>query len=192
MPSCSKLAYDNPGLVRNSNSEKEAMYERSRVTHQSIPAAPSAPPPRPRPARAIAGHLPPWILRCPGAGHLLACCRLSDSALPSFLPVYFRVCAFSIQRTRLSRSLEQARHFPNPSFRHARGFLLEYNYTEDFTGKQEDWLICQGREKNARISSLLIKPEVHNEIGSYRCESMFFWLLNQISVDIIWRTSFHI
>ena len=30
-------------------------------------------------------------------------------AFPSFLPFYFRVCAFSIQRTRLSRSLEQAR-----------------------------------------------------------------------------------
>ena len=29
-------------------------------------------------------------------------------ALPSLLPFYFRVCAFSIQRTRLSRSLEQA------------------------------------------------------------------------------------
>ena len=29
-------------------------------------------------------------------------------ALPSFLPFYFRVRAFSIQRTRLSRSLEQA------------------------------------------------------------------------------------
>ena len=30
-------------------------------------------------------------------------------ALPSFLPFYFRVCAFSIQQTRLSRSLEQAK-----------------------------------------------------------------------------------
>ena len=30
-------------------------------------------------------------------------------AFPSFLPFYFRVCAFLIQRTRLSRSLEQAR-----------------------------------------------------------------------------------
>ena len=28
--------------------------------------------------------------------------------LPSFLPFHFRVCAYSIQRTRLSRSLEQA------------------------------------------------------------------------------------
>ena len=38
----------------------------------------------------------------------IACSRLLDSALPRFLPFYFRVCAFSIQRTRLSRSLEQA------------------------------------------------------------------------------------
>ena len=30
-------------------------------------------------------------------------------AFPSFLPFYFLACAFSIQRTRLSRSLEQAR-----------------------------------------------------------------------------------
>ena len=30
-------------------------------------------------------------------------------ALPSFLPFYFRVCAFSIQRTRISRSLEQTK-----------------------------------------------------------------------------------
>ena len=32
----------------------------------------------------------------------------SVPALPSFLPFYFSVCAFSIQRIRLSRSLEQA------------------------------------------------------------------------------------
>ena len=52
----------------------------------------------------------------------LACSGLSDSGEDakergtrkvsgegkSFLPFYFRVCAFSIQRTRLSRSLEQA------------------------------------------------------------------------------------
>ena len=38
----------------------------------------------------------------------IACSRLLDSALPRFLPFYFRVCAFSIQRTQLSRSLEQA------------------------------------------------------------------------------------
>ena len=54
---------------------------------------------------------------------------------------------------------------PFPSFRHTRGFLSEYNYTED-------WLICQGQQTSKRvvkacswfyacISSLLIKPELH-------------------------------
>ena len=36
------------------------------------------------------------------------------------------------------------------------------------------------------ISSLLIKQEfIHSKNRSYRCESTFFWLLNQISIDII-------
>ena len=30
------------------------------------------------------------------------------------------------------------------------------------------------------------------KLGNYRGESTFFWLLNQVSLDIIWRTSFHI
>ena len=38
-------------------------------------------------------------------------------ALLSFLPFYFRVCAFSIQRTRLSRSLEQATRTPDKNAR---------------------------------------------------------------------------
>ena len=33
----------------------------------------------------------------------------AGKALPSFLLFYFRVCAFSIQQTRLSRNLEQAK-----------------------------------------------------------------------------------
>ena len=37
--------------------------------------------------------------------------------LPSLLPFYFRVCAFSIQRTRLSRSLEQATRTPDKNAR---------------------------------------------------------------------------
>ena len=44
----------------------------------------------------------------------------------------------------------------------------------------------------ACISSLLIKPELDSEIGSYRRESKSFGLLNQISLDVISRTSFHI
>ena len=35
---------------------------------------------------------------------------------------------------------------PFPSFWHACGFLSEYNYTEGFTGKKVDGLICQGQE----------------------------------------------
>ena len=42
------------------------------------------------------------------------------------------------------------------------------------------------------ISSLLIKPE--NYVAKLELSMWLnvFWLLNQISVDIIWRTSFHI
>ena len=35
---------------------------------------------------------------------------------------------------------------PFLSFWHARGFLSEYNYTEGFTGKKADWLICHARK----------------------------------------------
>ena len=64
-------------------------------------------------------------------------------ALPSFLPFYFRVCAFSIQRTRLSRSLEQA------SF---SGFLA-LNCRPVFAGKV---LICHlsDREKGNVLLSI--------------------------------------
>ena len=51
-------------------------------------------------------------------------------------------------------------------------------------GKKADWLICQGQEKLKRFVkacswfyaciSLLIEPELHSEIRSYRRESTFF------------------
>ena len=138
------------------------------LMHQSIPAESS---PAPPPPRATVAHLPAFsipgvghlkILRCPGAGHF-----------PT--PGLF------------------------PSFWHARGFLSEYNYTEDITGKKADWLICQGQgvvkacsRFYACISSLLIKPELHSETRELSTWINVFWLVNQISVDIIWRTSFHI
>ena len=84
--------------------------------HQSIPPAPSPPPPR-----ATAGNLPALlvpgvghlrILHCPGAGHL---------PTPGPFP--------SLTRTR----------FPIRIW-------VEYNYTEGFIGKKADWLICQGQE----------------------------------------------
>ena len=92
-------------------------------------------------------------------------------------------------------------HLPTPNFWHARGFLSEYNYTEDFTGKTGSSVKDRKKLKRfikacfrfyACISSLLIKPELHSEIGSYRRKSKFFGLSNQISIDVIWRTSFHI
>ena len=102
------------------------------------------------------------ILRCPGAGHL---------SIPGLFP----------------------------SFWHARGFLSEYNYTVDITGKKADWLIFQGpgvlkacSRFYACISSLLIKPELNGETRELSKWINVFWLVNQISVDIIWRTSFHI
>ena len=72
----------------------------------------------PPPPRATAGHLP--ALSVPGVGHLeiLHC--------------------------------PGAGHLPAPgrfqSFWHARSFLSQYNYTQGFTAKKADWLICQGQE----------------------------------------------
>ena len=45
-------------------------------------------------------------------------------ALPSFPPFYFRVCAFSIQRTQLSRSLEQATLWPKETCRGPAASLI--------------------------------------------------------------------
>ena len=73
--------------------------------HQSIPAARSPPPPR-----AIAGHLP--ALSVPGMGHLK---NFVASRGPG-------IC----------QPLGQPRTFDTHA---ARGFLSEYNYKEDFTGK---------------------------------------------------------
>ena len=119
---------------------------------------------RPAPPRTIAGHL--QILRCPGTGHL---------PTPG----------------------------PFPRFWHARGFLSEYDYTEGFTGKKQIGSSIKDRNKLKRvvkacsrfyacISSLLIKPELHSETRELSTCINIFWLVNQISVDIIWRTSFHI
>ena len=76
-------------------------------------------------------------------------------------------------------------------------FLSECNYTEDITEKKKGRLAhlsrtgdCKG--KYACISSLLIKPEIHGETRELSTWIIVFQLVNQISVDIIWRTSFHI
>ena len=82
-------------------------------------------------------------------------------------------------------ALPVGRAFANPGaipelFTRTTGsFLSECNYTEDITEKKKSRLAhlsmtggCKG--KYACISSLLIKPEIHSEVGSYRSESTFF------------------
>ena len=75
-----------------------------------------------------------------------------------------------------------ARHLPTPgpfpSFSHARGFLSKYNYTEGFTGKKADWRKLKRVVKAcfrfyACISSLLIKPKLHSEIGAMDVNQRF-------------------
>ena len=69
---------------------------------------------------------------------------------------------------------------PPPSFWHTHGFLSKYNYTEDFTGKTSKLahllrvVMAFSRSFYACVSSLLIKPELHSEIGSFWHESTFF------------------
>ena len=121
--------------------------------------------------RATAGHLP--ALSVPGVGHL-----------------------------QILRS-PGAGHLPTFAFWHELGFLLEYNYTEDFTGKTSRLARLSRTGKNWRGLQSCVLDFRHAflhcsssqnyiaKLGSGLRESMFFWLLNQVSLDIIWRTSFH-
>ena len=87
-------------------------------------------------------------------------------------------------------ALPVGRAFANPgatpSFRHARGFLSKYNYTGFYwKNKQIGSFFKDGKKMKrfvkacsrfyACISSLLIKLELHSEIGSYRRETTFFF-----------------
>ena len=71
--------------------------------------------------------------------------------------------------------------------------------------KQADRLICQGRGKIEEVckgmfsilcmhlfTAYQARITQRNSRASYRRVSTFFWLLNQVSLDIIRRTSFHI
>ena len=115
----------------------------STLMHQSIPAAPSPPPPR-----LLRGVCPP----CHSQGW-----GISKFSLPG------------------DQAFANRGAIP-PSFWHARGFLCEYNYTEDFTGKTSILSYVKHRKKLKRvvkacsrfyacISSLLFKPELESEIG---------------------------
>ena len=139
--------------------------------HQSIPAAPSPFPPPPGYCRAFAR------LVIPGVEHLQILCCPVGGDLPT--PGPFLI------------------------FWHARGFLSEYNYTEDFTGKESRLAHLSGQEKIGDgckgmflILCMHFFIACHGQNTSRNRELStwinVFWLFNQISIDIIWKTSFHI
>ena len=139
--------------------------------HQSNSSSAQVPP-------ETAGHLsalpvprvgPLQILLCPGAGHL-----------PT--PGLF------------------------PSFWHTHSFLLEYNYTKRILQeKQAYWFISQGQETIEEVcKGTIVLDFMHvflhclsSQIYTVKSGAMdmnqrfsVMLKLNQISVDIIWRTSF--
>ena len=86
-----------------------------------------------------------------------------------------------------------------PSSWHARRFLSAYNYTEDITRKNADWFICQGQGLVKACSQFYVRIFYGLSSQNYTTRNRelltwinVFWLVNQISVDIFWRTSFHI
>ena len=144
-----------------------------KVMHQSIPAASQAPPP-PAP-RATAGHLPAFSV--PGVGHLQILCCPGAGHLPT--------------------------PGPFPSFCHARGFLSEYNYTDNFTRKESRFGHLSWTGKNWRGCTGMFLILCMHFIIAYKARITWrnrelstwiniFWLLNQNSVDIIWKISFYI
>ena len=103
--------------------------------------------------------------------------RLLRDIWPPFQSRGWGICKFCASRgPDICPPRGQPRAFETHAFETTQRILLE---------KQADWLICQGREKLKRfvkacsrfyacISSLLIKPELHNKIRSYWPESTFF------------------
>ena len=135
-----------------------------------------AQPPPPSPPGLLRGICLPWqsqgwgiklqILRCPGAGHL---------PTPG----------------------------QTPNSWHARGFLLDYNYTEDVTVKTSRLAYLSRTGKIEEVCKGIFLILCMHFFIAYQARITWrnrelstwinvFWLLNQISVDIIWKISFHI
>ena len=141
--------------------------------HRSIPAVPRpTPPPHPPPCTLLRGICPPC--QCRGWGLFKFCAARGPGICQPW--GFFKAFVTCYQNKTTQR------------------ILLE---------KQAYWLIWQGQEKLKRvvkacsrfyacISSLLIKPELHSEIRELSTWINILWLINQISFDIIRRTSFHI
>ena len=146
-------------------------YMNDGIMHQSIPAAPSHPPPP-----ATAGHLP--ALSVPGVGHLqiLHCPGTGHLPTPGQFLRFWH--ALSYQNTTTQKVLLEKKQIGSS--------VKDRNKLKRVVKACSQFYAC--------ISSLLIKQEfIHSENRSYPTELALmwinvFWLLNQISSDIIWRT----
>ena len=205
---------------------------------QSMPAAPSTPPP---PPGLLRGICPPclsrgWGIRDLKQRHFWATWRLDANKLvllsffsllktiyprvwtkplpndaKSPLPVDVRRSKTLFLKLPISKFCPGHLRAPGPfpSFRHARGLLSEYNYTEDFTGKESrlahlsrTWKNWRGLERHVldfmhAFLHCLSSQNYRAKSGAIDVNHRFLvygscWLLNQISVEIIWKTSFHI
>ena len=138
-----------------------------KVMHQSIPAAPSTPPPPPSP------------------GLLRGICRPFQSR-------GWGICKFCAAR---GPGILQLRGHPRAFVTHAVSYQ---NITRQIIllGKKADSVICHGQEKIEEVLCMHFFIAYQARI-TWRNRELsawinVFWLVNQISVDIIWKISFHI
>ena len=129
------------------------------IMYQSIPAAPSPPPP----LGLLQGIRSPCQTRGWGI------CKFCAARGPGICqPRAFDTHAVSDQNITTRRILLE---------KHADWLICQ--------GREKLKRFVKACSRfNACISSLLSKPDYIAKLGSYRRESTFFWLLNKVSLDI--------
>ena len=133
-----------------------------KLMYQSIPAAPTSPPPLP-------GYCGPFARLCSPRGGAFA-----NFALPGY------------------------RAFANPGAIPERltrtRFPIKISLQRGYYWKKKKGhrAVTACSRFYACVSSLLFKIELHRETRELSTWTNVFWIVNQISVDIIWRTSFHV
>ena len=145
----------------------------SLIMSHSIPAAPShLPPPLPG---LLRGSCPPFQSRGWGICKFCAA-RGPGICQPRGQPRAFDTHAVSYQNITTQRVLLEKKQIGSS--------VKDRNKLKRVVKACSRFYAC--------ISSLLIKPELHSETWELSTWINVFWLVNQIFVDINWRTSFHI
>ena len=145
---------------------------RTILLHPSIPPAPTPPPP-PLPPRATARYLP--ALSVSEVGHLqILLCPGSGICQPRGHSRAFDTHAVSYQNITTQRVLLEKKQIDSS--------VKDRNKLKRVVKACSQFYAC--------ISLLLMKSNLHSEIGAIDVNQRFL-LLNQISVDIKLRTSFH-